>query len=112
MWANWFRAWFATSSASPRSRLSSGLSASAFGFAGGAAFFGSCCLVAAAVLGFSNVLRPWLAAIIVGVALFLLGGFVVMPGWKAMMERRPPIPDDTVDSVKADVAAVRDALRQ
>jgi hypothetical protein len=87
-----------------------GVGITAFGFAGGAAFFGSCCLIAAAVLGFSNVLQPWLAAIIVAAALFLLGGFVVMPGWKGMMERRPPIPDDTIESVKADVAAVREAL--
>jgi uncharacterized membrane protein YqjE len=77
-----------------------------------AAFFGGACLIAAAVIGLSNVLRPWFAAIVVGVALFLLAGLVVLPGWKGVTERRPPVPNDSLDSVKADLAAVRDAVQR
>jgi hypothetical protein len=39
-----------------------------------------------------------------------LAGLIAMPGWKGMMERRPPIPSDSIDSLKADVAAVRQGL--
>jgi hypothetical protein len=87
-----------------------GVGLGAFGFAGGVAFFGGCCFVAAAVLGFANVMRPWLAAIVVGAILIGTAGLVALPGWKGMMARRPPVPGDTIDSVKADVAAVREAM--
>jgi hypothetical protein len=83
-----------------------------FGVGGLLAFFGACCGVAAAVLGLSNVVRPWFAAIIVAVGLFLLAGLVVLPGWKGVTAKHPDIPHDTVESVKADVAAVKEAIRR
>jgi putative superfamily III holin-X len=89
-----------------------GVGLSAFGVAGGLAFFAGCCLVAALVIGLSNVMRPWLAAIVAAGGLLLLAVFIVMPGWKGMMERRPPVPQDTVESVKADVAAVKEGIHR
>lgn len=83
-----------------------------FGFAGLVALFGACCFVAAAVLGLCNVLRPWFAALVVGAALVLLGGFVALPGWKGITDRRPPVGHDAVESVKADVAAVKQAMKR
>jgi len=76
------------------------------------AFFASGCLVAALVIGLSNVMRPWLAAIVAAGGLLVLAGLIVMPGWKGMMERRPPVPQDTVQSVKADVAAVKEGMHR
>jgi uncharacterized membrane protein YqjE len=87
-----------------------GLGLGTFGFAGLLAFFGACCLVAAAVLGLSNVLRPWFAALIVAGALLFLALLVVLPGWKGITERRPAVPQDSVESVRADLAAVRQAM--
>lgn len=84
----------------------------AFGAGGVLAFFGACCGVTAAVLGFSNVMRPWLAAIVVAAICFLLALLIVAPGWKGIKDRRPPVPDDVINNVKADVAAVREAAHR
>src|SRR5256885_13688926 len=51
-----------------------------FGAAGMLAFFAACCGVAALVLGLSNVMRGWLAALITGAALLVLAVFVALPG--------------------------------
>ena len=83
-----------------------------FGAGGLFAFFGAACVVAALVIGLSNVMRPWLAALVAGVALFFVAGLTVLPGWKGVKERRPDIPNDSIASVKADVAAVKEALHR
>ena len=87
-----------------------GLGLGAFGFAGGLAFFGACCAIAAAVLGFANVMQPWLAAVLVAGICFVLAAFVVLPGWKGITRSgtRPP---DAVKSVKEDIEAVREAVQ-
>jgi hypothetical protein len=48
-------------------------SAIAFGVAALVTFFGLALFVAAAVLGLSHAVEPWLAALIIGVALVLVG---------------------------------------
>ncbi|MCU1658800.1 MAG: hypothetical protein JWO57_3456 [Pseudonocardiales bacterium] len=83
-----------------------------FGAAGLLAFFGVSCGVAAAVIGLANVMRPRLAAVAVGAALLFVAGLVALPGWKGVTERRPPVPHDSIESVKADVAAVKQALKR
>jgi len=89
-----------------------GIGVGMFGFGGILAFFGACCLVAALVIGLSNVMRPWLAALVAGAALFVIAGLTVLPGWKGVTERRPDIPNDSIASVKADVAAVKEAMHR
>lgn len=89
-----------------------GIGLGAFGAGGMLAFFGACCGVTAAVLGFSNVMRPWLAAIVVAAICFFTAMLIVAPGWKGIRDRRPPVPDDIVNNVKADVAAVREAAHR
>lgn len=81
-----------------------------FGSAGLLAFFGAACMIAAAVIGVANVTRPWFAAIIVGVACFVVAGLVALPGKKGFTSRHPAVPQDTVESLKADVHAMRDAV--
>lgn len=49
-------------------------SAIGFGIAALLTFFGLALFVASAVLGLSHVMEPWLAALLVGVALVLIGG--------------------------------------
>lgn len=86
-----------------------GLGAGMFGASGMLAFFGACCGVTAAILGLANVLRPWAAAIAVAIVLFVLAGLLALPGWKVLTSKRPAVPADSIDSVKADLSAVRQA---
>lgn len=88
-----------------------GIGLGMFGAGGMFAFFGACCTVAATVIGLSNVLRPWFAALVVAAALFFVALLTVLPGWKGVTERRPPIPRRTAESLKADVDAVKHALK-
>ena len=89
-----------------------GIGVGMFGAGGVLAFFGACCVVAALVIGLSNVMRPWLAALVAGAALFVVACLTVLPGWKGVMERRPDVPHDSIASVKADVAAVKEAMHR
>jgi hypothetical protein len=89
-----------------------GVGLGTFGAGGILAFFGALCGVTAAILGFSNVMRPWLAAILVGGICFALALLIVAPGWKGIRDRRPAVPEDVVKNVKADVAAVREAAHR
>jgi hypothetical protein len=81
-----------------------------FGGAGVIAFLGACCFVASAVLGLANVARPWFAAIIVGVACFVVAGLVALPGKRGFAAMHPAVPPETVHSLKADGTAVREAV--
>jgi Putative Actinobacterial Holin-X, holin superfamily III len=89
-----------------------GLGIGMFGAAGMCAFFAACCGVAALVLGLSNVMRGWLAALIAGTALLVLGVFVALPGRRGFRAQHPPVPKDSVDSLKADAAAIREGVRR
>ena len=78
-----------------------------FVVAAGLAFFALGVLVAAAVLGIAVALPAWLAALIVGVALLLLAGLLVFLGMRFLQKGMPPMPTESVDSVKEDVEAVK-----
>lgn len=81
------------------------------GLAGGLAFFSAAALTAAAIIGLSNVLRPWFAAMIVGVVLLAAAGLTVLPGRKGILGIEPLLPRQSMDSVKADISALKKALR-
>jgi hypothetical protein len=83
-----------------------------FGASGGLAVFGAMCAVAAAVLGVANVLPAWLAALIVAGALFLVAGLLALIGKAGIKRGTPPVPTEAVQSTKADVAAVREAVKR
>src|SRR4051812_47049314 len=87
--------------------------------AGGAGTFGAgvgLLLVAgarlggAAILGLSNVMQPWLAALVVAAACVVAAVLIVAPGWKGIRDRRPPVPHDTIANLRSDVAAVTEGL--
>jgi amino acid transporter len=63
-------------------------------------------LVAAAIMGLANVVPDWLAAIIVAVVFLILAGVLAYLGVKKLKKGIPPVPEDSIDSVKADVRAV------
>lgn len=89
-----------------------GLGLGMFGAGGALAFFGACCAIAAAVLGLSHAVSAWLAALIVALALFVVAGLVALTGKKSVAKGSPPVPTEAIDSAKADVAAVREAVRR
>jgi tetrahydromethanopterin S-methyltransferase subunit C len=95
-----------------RKAKSMGLGIGMFGASGIIALFGAGVAIAAAVLGLANVLSAWLAAIIVAAALFVLAGIIAIIGRTSVKHGSPPIPADAIESTKADVAAVRQAVRR
>jgi membrane protein len=83
-----------------------------FGGSGVIALFGVGCLLAAAIAGLSVVLAVWLSALIVGAALLVIAGLAVLIGRKELREAVPPVPEQTVESVKADVQAIKEGAHR
>jgi Putative Actinobacterial Holin-X, holin superfamily III len=81
-----------------------------FGGSGVIALFGIGCLLASAIAGLALVLATWLAALIVGAALLAVAGTAVLIGRKQLSQAVPPVPEQAVDSVKADVQAIRERV--
>lgn len=89
-----------------------GVGIGAFGGAGVLALYGLGVLLAAAVLGLANVVSPWLAALIVAVVLFAVAGVAALVGKKKMSQAAPPVPTRTIDSVKTDVADIKESIKR
>jgi Flp pilus assembly protein TadB len=89
-----------------------GMGAGLFGAGGLVALYGVAALLTAVVLLLAYVMPAWLAAVIVGVVLLAVAGGLAMVGKKQVQQAAPPVPEDTVRSVKADVATVADAVRE
>jgi uncharacterized membrane protein YqjE len=64
-------------------------------------------LLAAAVLGIATALPAWLAALIVAVVLLIITAVLVLVGVKQLKNGAPPVPTETIDSVKKDVNAIK-----
>jgi hypothetical protein len=89
-----------------------GIGAGMFGASGLFAVLGLGVAVAAAVLGLALVVDAWLAAVIVAAALFVLAGMVALIGKMSVSKGTPPVPTQAIESSKADVAAVRQAVHR
>jgi uncharacterized membrane protein YqjE len=83
-----------------------------FGAGGALAFFGAGVLIAAAVLGLATAVSAWLAAVIVGAALLVIAGVMALTGKKSVAKGAPPVPTAAIESTRADVAAVRQAIKR
>jgi hydroxyethylthiazole kinase-like sugar kinase family protein len=83
-----------------------------FGGSGALAFYGVGCLLAAAIIALAGVLRPWLAALIVGVALFAAAGIAALAGKGQVKKATPPVPSLAADSVKADVEQIKESAHR
>lgn len=84
----------------------------ALGAAGGLAFFGACCFATAAILALAMIMRPWAAALLVGAGFMIASGILGLPGLIGMRFGSRGIGKESVESVKADVAAVREAVHR
>ena len=80
-----------------------GQGAGMFGGAGVIGFLALAALTAAAILGLATALPDWLAALIVGLVYAGVAGVLVLQGRNKVQEAGPPIPEQTVDTVKEDV---------
>ncbi|WP_432485935.1 phage holin family protein [Kineococcus esterisolvens] len=89
-----------------------GLGLGAFSVAGLLAFFAIAALVTTAVAALSLVLDVWLSALIVAVVLLALAAVAALVGEKEVQQATPPVPQASVDSVKADVDAVKEGFKR
>jgi MFS family permease len=89
-----------------------GLGAGLFGGAGVLGLFAFGALVAAAIAGLSLAMDTWLAALIVAVMLGAAAGVVALLGKRRVERALPPVPEESVDSVKEDVAWTKTKARQ
>ncbi len=76
--------------------------------AGALAFFAVGTLIACAVLGLANAVPAWLAALIVAVALLVVAGVLGLVGKTMLSKASTPV--KATESIKADIAAVREGL--
>ena len=85
-----------------------GRGAGMFGGSGLVALYGIGCLLAAAIIGLASVVPAWAAALIVGGALLLIAGVAALLGKTQVSKAVPPVPEQTVQSVKDDVEEIRE----
>ncbi len=74
-------------------------------------FFALAVLIMTAVLAVALVLPAWLAALIIGVALIVLAGVLVLVGVRSLKRAMPPIPEETIESVREDFRALKEDHR-
>lgn len=68
-------------------------------------FFGV--LLTAAILALSLVMPGWLAALLVGFVLLVAIAILVLVGVQSVKKAMPPMPTETIDSVKADIDVIK-----
>jgi hypothetical protein len=76
------------------------------------ALYGVACLIACAIIAISHSLQAWLSALIVGAFLLAVAAVVAATGRQRMRQATPPVPTEAVESVKTDVAQVRERARR
>jgi hypothetical protein len=69
-------------------------------------------ILATAILGLSTALPPWLAALLVGVVLIIGTVVLLLLGISRLKKSLPPVPSESIDSVKADIAVVKGNKRR
>jgi MFS family permease len=80
-----------------------GIGAGMFGGAGVLGLYAVGALIAAVIAALDTAMATWLAALIVGVVLAAAAGVVALTGKQKVQEAMPPVPEDSVESVKEDV---------
>ena len=88
-----------------------GIGAGMFGGAGVLALYGVGALVATAILALSTAVAGWLAALIVAVVLFAVGGVLALLGKARAKKASPPMPE-TVATVKEDVRYTKEHVAE
>jgi uncharacterized membrane protein YqjE len=89
-----------------------GLGAGLVGAGALIAFYGGATLVGAAVLGLATALEPWLAALVVGTTLAVIGGILALLGRRKAAEALPPTPEEAMTSVHDDLQHIKEQARR
>jgi hypothetical protein len=89
-----------------------GIGAGMLGGGGLIALYGLGCLIACAILALNLALAAWLSALIVGVVLLAAAGAAALIGKSRLQKATPPVPAETVDSVKTDVDEIKQRVRR
>jgi len=76
------------------------------------ALYGVACLIACVIIAISHSLQAWLSALIVGAALLLTAAVLAVLGRSHVRKATPPMPTQAVDSVKTDVAEIRERVHR
>ena len=89
-----------------------GIGAGLAGAAGVLALYGLGALVATVIALLALVLPVWAAALIVAVVIFIVAGILGLLGKNQIQRATPPVPENTVESVKRDVATVQERIKR
>jgi MFS family permease len=89
-----------------------GVGAGMFGGAGVLGLYAVGALIAAAIAALDTAMATWLAALIVGAVLAAAAGVVALTGKQKVQEAMPPVPEDSVESVKEDVQWTKTRAQQ
>jgi hypothetical protein len=89
-----------------------GIGAGMFGGAGVLGLYAGGALIAAANAALSTAMATWLAALIVAVVLAAAAAVVALTGKKKVQQAMPPVPEDSVESVKEDVQWTKTRAQQ
>ncbi|WP_199816248.1 phage holin family protein [Streptomyces sp. NRRL S-1448] len=83
-----------------------------FGGTGVVGFLTLQALVATAIAALAVVLPVWAAALIVAAVLGVIAAVMAISGKKQVDQAAPPMPEQTVESVKADVAEIKESAQR
>ena len=89
-----------------------GMGIGMLGGSGLVALYGLGCLIACVIIAISGVLAAWLAALIVGAVLLAVAGVAALIGKGRLQRAAPPVPQETVSSVKEDVEEIKEKARR
>ena len=88
-----------------------GMGAGMFGAAGIVGFLALGALTAFLILALNEFLPAWAAALIVTVVYAAIAGLLAMQGKEKVREASPPVPEQTVETVKEDIQWAKNQTR-
>ena len=74
--------------------------------------YGLAVLMAAAILGLATAVAPWLAALIVAAVVVAVGAALAGVGAARAKRAVPPLPQQTAESIRDDLAAIKEGPRE
>ena len=88
-----------------------GAGAGLFGAAGAIGFLALAALTTCFILALDAVMPAWLAALLVAVVYGIIAFVLVKQGQARMRRATPPVPEQTIETVKEDVAWAKTQMR-
>jgi membrane protein len=84
----------------------------ALSVAGVLAGYGGFALVICVILALAKVLDGWVAALVTGGGLLVCAGLAALIGRAQLRRALPPVPEDTIERVREDIAVVTEREEQ